>query len=264
MKTLTQADKVLTHANKMVVLGDNLRTIRGMKALYDISEEPVQTTGTAKVGISDLMGNGYDLSQATSTKRGNYTTNIFNGKPSVRFDGADDWYTQAIKDITNNKAGNSFFAVYKKVSGTGSQAIFSFTESATTSSRWAFFNNIVTAVTARMLLTKPDAGPSYTTEFAQNDTNIHIVIGTLDYTADPSTGLGKAILYIDNIALPAISIPTGNSPATNSQACIIGAGGSTTTNFFNGDLGCLGFADVTWTKYEVKPLYTILAEKFLP
>jgi len=264
MKQVTQANKALTLANKLITLGDNLRAIKGMKALYDISEEPVQADASSKIAISDLMGNGYDLSQPTSTKRGTYRTNIFNGKPSVRLDGTDDWYQMALKDITNNKSGFSFFAVYKKVAGTGSQAIFSFTEAATTSSRWAFFNNIVTAVTARMLLTKPDAGTSYTTEFAQNDTNIHIVIGTVDNTADPVTGLGKLILYVDNVALPAVSIPVGNSPSTNSQACIIGAGGSTTTNFFNGDLGCLGFADVTWSASETKPIYTILAEKFIP
>jgi len=258
MKTLAQSNKILTQANKMVVLGNNLLTLRGLRALFDISKEVVQTDNTAKVGISDLTGNGYDLSQATSGQRGNYRTSIFNGHPSVRFDGTNDRYVMALKDLTNNKAGFSFFCVYKKVSGTGNQSIFSITESASTSSRWAFFNNIVTVVTARMLLTKPDAGTSYTTEFGQNDTNTHIALGIVDNTA------GTMQLFIDNLALPVVTIATGNSPATNSQAIVIGAGGSETTNYFNGDLGALGFADVAWTKDEASTIYTTLAEKFIP
>jgi hypothetical protein len=257
MKTLTQANKIITQSGKILSLGASLKTIRGLKALYDISEEPVQSDATAKVGISDLLGNGYDLSQATSGNRGNYRTSIFNGLPSVRFDGTNDRYVMALKDLTNNKAGFSFMCVYKKVSGTGNQSIFSITESGSTSSRWAFFNNIVTAVTARMLLTKPDAGTAYTTEFVQNDTNTHIAIGVVDNTG------GRIQLFIDNLALPTVAITTGNSPSTNSQAIVIGAGGSETTNFFNGDLGCLGFADVAWSKDEVKAIYTVLAEKFL-
>ena len=44
---------------------------------------------------SDLSGNGNDATQATAAKKPTYKTNIQNGKPVVRFDGADDYLQTA-------------------------------------------------------------------------------------------------------------------------------------------------------------------------
>ena len=49
---------------------------------------------------NDFSGNSYTMSQATSTNRPTFKTNIVEGKPVVRFDGADN-YMQGVDAVPN-------------------------------------------------------------------------------------------------------------------------------------------------------------------
>lgn len=84
----------------------------------------------------DESGQGNHMTQATAAKRPIYKTGIVNGKPVVRFDGADD--VLAAGDVIEGTSGLSIFAVVKVTAAEGSKAIISKGQHVASESGWSF------------------------------------------------------------------------------------------------------------------------------
>ena len=67
-----------------------VRGIPGLRQWYAADKLPVVADGTA-VGLwPDSSGNGFDVTQANSSFKPLYKTNVFKGMPALLFDGSDD------------------------------------------------------------------------------------------------------------------------------------------------------------------------------
>jgi hypothetical protein len=77
------------------------RTIPSVKLWLDASRITGLVDGDPVGTWSDLSGNGFDLAQATGSKKPTYKTGIQNGRPVVRFDGVDDALTRASRFVTS-------------------------------------------------------------------------------------------------------------------------------------------------------------------
>lgn len=62
---------------------------------------PASADGDPVGGWKDQSSNAYNMTQATSGKRGTLKLNVYNGKPAVRFDGVSQYI-----DIAHASAGN--------------------------------------------------------------------------------------------------------------------------------------------------------------
>ena len=68
------------------------------------------------VGVwPDVSGNGNDVTQATAGLKPVYKTNVINDKPVVRFDGTDDYLSNAATSFTIGTGDWTGFAVFMKV-----------------------------------------------------------------------------------------------------------------------------------------------------
>ncbi|MGQ9847975.1 MAG: hypothetical protein ACUVQP_10835, partial [Bacteroidales bacterium] len=87
---------------------------------------------------NDLSSNHFDFYQSDSLSRALYTTSPFlNNKPTLYFDGVNDYYTAGnILNITNS--GKCFFLVGKRNNSDG--AFFSRSLYGSASGRYAFFS----------------------------------------------------------------------------------------------------------------------------
>lgn len=86
----------------------------GLVAWYDAGQITGLSDGTAISQWNDLSGNAYHAVQATGTKQPLYKTGILNGRPVVRFDGTDDFFTASGLGALSD---HSVFVVIKPAAG---------------------------------------------------------------------------------------------------------------------------------------------------
>jgi len=79
-------------------LFDAIPDSEDLHARYDATEID-GADGESIATWSDQTGNGFDLTQSTSTNQPTLKTSIINGNPVVRFDGSDDFLTAAFSEI---------------------------------------------------------------------------------------------------------------------------------------------------------------------
>jgi len=78
--------------------------------------------------LADLSGNGRDLVQATGSERPLYMSDQLNGKPSIQFDGSDDFLATA--SVTLDKQATTVYFVWKQVAWVLSHYLFGLVGSA--------------------------------------------------------------------------------------------------------------------------------------
>ncbi|MEN9303861.1 MAG: hypothetical protein RL264_2290, partial [Bacteroidota bacterium] len=99
-------------------------TTSGMK-LWLKADDGVLQSGGVVSQWNDASGNGFNLTQSTTSARPQFVSNTpnFNNKPVVRFDGVDDF--MSVDFLQSFSAPNSFFIVYNNTrTGTTAGGIF--------------------------------------------------------------------------------------------------------------------------------------------
>jgi hypothetical protein len=94
----------------------------GPRAAYDARYISGLSDGAAVSSWSDLSGNGFTATQATTARQPVYKAAVLGGSASVRFDGAGDNLTHS---ITNNATHTSFVVLNRLSSQTGNRGIVS-------------------------------------------------------------------------------------------------------------------------------------------
>lgn len=85
---------------------------------FDADALPVVADGTPLATFTDQSGNGFDAVQAVGANQPLYKTNRLNGKPSVLFDGVNDFMSIAAAGASLTLAnGYSIFCVMKGTTG---------------------------------------------------------------------------------------------------------------------------------------------------
>ena len=86
-----------------------------LKAWYDASDLSTITGGSAVSQWNDKSSNGFDLSQATSTKKPSSGTRTLNGLNTIDYDGTNDFLQAATASdwtFLSNSAASTAFVVY--------------------------------------------------------------------------------------------------------------------------------------------------------
>jgi hypothetical protein len=86
-----------------------------LKAWYDASDLSTITGGSAVSQWNDKSGNGFDLSQATSTKKPSSGTRTLNGLNTIDYDGTNDILTAATASnwtFLSDSSASTVFAVF--------------------------------------------------------------------------------------------------------------------------------------------------------
>lgn len=233
---ITSGNRVLTSGSRVLALGGDPRTIPNLVTLLDAQMQTGYANLAAIPSLTDFSNNGNSFSQATAANQPTYRTAIINGLPVFRFDGSNDFMQGNNLQILRNVSGVTFFCVYKKNSTTGTQYIFNANEGTLNQIRFAFVNNINATFLAQSTFKRLDGGATDFFNFLNNDTAAHVCAIRVNYVA------GNATMWMDN-AQPVAFLPTltssgGNTSNTNSAAIFLGSV-STTTSYFNGDLGTM-------------------------
>jgi len=99
--------------------GFDPRQILGLQLWLDASQIVGLNDGDSVGTWSDLSGNANDATQGTASKKPLYKTAIVNGKPVVRFDGVDDFLSNATLTALNGVSAATLFTVKKETTYTG-------------------------------------------------------------------------------------------------------------------------------------------------
>lgn len=157
----------------------------------------------------------------------------FNGKSSVNFDGVDDWLTlngDALS-FSSNVPGITGFAV-ARMTGTGTVARRFFTFSTTSSGSTRASMDRGTADEWRMQGRRLDADSLQSQMSAPASASPSVVTGVWDYANAKIHMYHNGGTRLDGVVFQT----AGNTSATNSAACSIGASSSGGNSFFLGQI----------------------------
>jgi len=101
--------------------GFNPKSISGLAAWYDASVSSSITIQTGVQKWADLSGNGRDLIQDTTNNQPAHNSVTLNGKPTVTFDGTNDFLRTA--SFTLNQPYTYFFVFRYESSATGGRVL---------------------------------------------------------------------------------------------------------------------------------------------
>lgn len=111
-------------------------SVNTFSAWYDASDSSTIGLETGVSSWSDKSANARNVSQATASRQPQYVSNGINGRPSILFDGIDDFFS------TNTTSGSFITTTAYSVFVVGQVTSVS-TNSATQKSNDAFFGDIV-------------------------------------------------------------------------------------------------------------------------
>lgn len=209
-------------------------------------------------GWKDKSGNLYHGLQATSGKRPLLKLNRLGGKPTILFDGTDDFLnlTTALT-LVKNVSGLTVISIVKKTSGSGGQFVFAATTNSGSTRVGIIFNQTTTdQITSggRRLDADSFAGKESAGILAATFYNF---LSFYDYSA---ATLGMEILGEDNPA-PSSWQTAGSTSNTDSTRVILGAFDDGNQHF-NGELPEFLVYTKILSSLEIEGIVGYLREKY--
>lgn len=250
---LITGSKVITSNSKVVKRGGSLATLRELKQWYAARLETGYVNTNQVVTLTDKSGNGISATQATSTKRALYTTNVQNSLPSFEFDGTDDYYSTTPLTSPKNVSGVTLTAVVKKKSLTGTQYISNYTLSAGAVVRAQLVGNISGTGEIQGAGTRVDGGTVSFLRYTLNDLSTHIITSVIDFVT------GTVRNYVDGVFVGESTVFDAGALCSNTNLTLslIGAA-AISTSFLNAHLMEYLRCDAPHTSAEVYNTYTLL------
>lgn len=265
MSVIVNDGKVIVSGGQIMVNGNNI--LEYSPRVFLSAELEVARFGYADAAalatVIDWSGNGFAFTQGTAANRATIRTNVLNGFPVFRFDGTNDQYSSAFRNIWTSVAGATQVHVYKRSGGNAaSQNIFATVYGSGGGGKGL---NIIPSNTSSQISGASRRATGGTAVAANTgigyDLNWHIVIATVDFP----TGLVK--LFMDGV-LVNIAINTDLAATTDSvQPTYVyfgsGDNGSGTPNaWFNGDVAMTASIERCLTDTEVDQIYESLKTKY--
>lgn len=229
----------------------------GLKIWLD-AKTIAQADGSSVTTWKDQSGFNAHFNQSTTASKPIYKTNIINGNPVVRFDGVDD--TMTITDstklnIANNIPGITIIVVGNFTQRALQQALFCIMRNDTTTPRVQL--NVTTSNYYALSGTRTDA-----------ETNAAAFTSTVCgsnaiYTVIWSPSILIQVQYINGIIKSSAAFQsTGNFAATNATSINIGATGTGSSLFTQGDFGEIIVFNRSLKAGELTVIHQYLSKKW--
>jgi hypothetical protein len=210
------------------------------------------SSGAALASWTDVSGNGYNATQATTAQDPSYVTNAMNGSPVVRFNSANSTHLAFTRPVQDDY---TIICAFQSTQGLSSGTLFYQGAGLVNGEVGGVVDDFGTCLFADGSICAGTGNPdvAVTSGGGYNDGKPHV----MTFTRQRSSGIGS--LYVDGVL---IGTSAGNSDSLTAPAQLVLGAQQTLGNFLSGDIGEVQIYNTVLTATNRQSAETTLFQKY--